>query len=268
MAVSTSAYYDWAKQPEDAGKIAERQKLRERAQTLFDASKRSYGSRRLSDGLKKAGFPVGRYKARRVMAELDLKPRYPKRFKATTDSNHNDAIAPNLLDRKFNVAKPNQVWTTDITYVWTLEGWLYVAVVVDLFSRQVVGWAIDGHMRTSLCVQALQTAFWRRKPAPGLLHHSDRGSQYASAEYRQHLSVMKMKQSMSRKGNCWDNSPTERVFRSLKHEQLNYERFKTKAAAKLSIIDYFAFYNGRRSHSTLGYKTPLEFEREFYSKVA
>ncbi|ASF47502.1 IS3 family transposase [Methylovulum psychrotolerans] len=155
-----------------------------------------------------------------------------------------------------------------MTYVWTLEGWLYVAVVVDLFSRQVVGWAIDGHMRTSLCVQALQTAFWRRKPPPGLLHHSDRGSQYASSEYRQHLSVMKMKQSMSRKGNCWDNSPTERVFRSLKHEQLNYERFKTKEAAKLSIIDYFAFYNGRRSHSTLGYKTPLEFEREFYSKVA
>ena len=268
MAVSTSAYYDWAKQREDAGKIAVNQKLRERAQALFDASKRSYGSRRLSDGLKKAGFPVGRYKTRKVMAELNLKPRYPKRFKATTDSNHNDAIAPNLLDRKFKVAKPNHVWTTDITYVWTLEGWLYVAVVVDLFSRQVVGWAIDDHMRTSLCVQALQMAFWRRKPAPGLLHHSDRGSQYASAEYRQHLSVMKMKQSMSRKGNCWDNSPTERVFRSLKYEQLNYERFKTKDAAKLSIIDYLAFYNGRRSHSTLGYKTPLEFEREFYSKVA
>ncbi|PPD49158.1 MAG: hypothetical protein CTY16_04830 [Methylobacter sp.] len=126
MAVSTSAYYDWAKQPENAGNIEENQKLRWRAQTLFDASKRSYGSRRLSDGLKKAGFPVGRYKARRVMAELNLSPRYPKRFKVTTDSNHNDAIAPNLLDRKFNVAKPNQVWTTDITYVWTLEGWLYV----------------------------------------------------------------------------------------------------------------------------------------------
>jgi putative transposase len=111
-------------------------------------------------------------------------------------------------------------------------------------------------------------AFWRKKPNPGLLHHSDRGSQYASGEYRQHLKIMKMEQSMSRKGNCWDNSPTERVFRSLKYEQLNHERFMTKEAAKLSVIDYFAYYNGRRSHSTLGYKTPLEFEWEFYSKVA
>jgi len=159
------------------------------------------------------------------------------------------------------VAAPNQVWTTDITCVWTLEGWLYVAVVVDLFSRQVAGWAADSHMRASLCVQALQMAFWRRKPPPGLLHHSDRGSQYASAEYRQHLGLMKMRQSMSRKGNCWDNSPTERVFRSLKYEQLNYERFKTREAARLSVIDYFAFYNGRRSHSKLGYQTPLAYEQ-------
>jgi transposase InsO family protein len=174
----------------------------------------------------------------------------------------------NRLDRQFQVAKPNQVWTTDITYVWTLQGWLYVAVVIDLFSRQVVGWAIDHHMCTSLCVRALQMAFWRSKPPPGLLHHSDRGSQYASREYRQHLAVMKMEQSMSRKGNCWDNSPTERFFRSLKHEQLNYEKFKTHEAAKLSVIDYLAFYNGRRSHSTLGYLSPIEFEREFYRNAA
>jgi putative transposase len=166
------------------------------------------------------------------------------------------------------VIAPNQAWTTDITYVWTLEGWLYVAVVIDLFSRQVVGWAIDDHMHTSLCISALQMAFWRRKPKSGLLHHSDRGSQYASKEYRLHLRIMKMRQSMSRKGDCWDNSPTERFFRSMKHEQLNYEKFRTKTSAKLSIIDYLAFYNGRRSHSTLGYQSPLEFEREFYSKVA
>jgi len=186
----------------------------------------------------------------------------------TTDSRHREAISPNLLDRQFDVAAPDQVWTTDITYVWTLEGWLYVAIVVDLFSRQVVGSAADSHMRASLCVQALQMAFWRRRPAPGLLHHSDRGSQYASAEYREHLAVMKMRQSMSRKANCWDNSPTERVFRSLKHEQLNDERFKTREAARLSVVDYFAFYNGRRSHSKLGYQTPLADEREHYNKVA
>ena len=158
-------------------------------------------------------------------------------------------------------------WSTH-PYVWTLQGWLYVAVVIDLFSRQVVGWAIDDHMRTSLCVKALQMAFWRRKPPPGLLHHSDRGSQYASREYRQHLMIMGMEQSMSRKGNCWDNAPTERFFRSLKYEQLNYEKFKTKAAAKSSITDYLAFYNGRRSHSALGYKAPIEFEREFFNNAA
>lgn len=147
-------------------------------------------------------------------------------------------------------------------------------MVIDLFSRQVVGWAIDNHMQTSLCIRALQMAFWRRKPRPGLLHHSDRGSQYASHEYRKHLSIMKMAQStcalqgMSRKGNCWDNSPTERFFRSLKHEHLNYEKFTTQEAAKLSIIDYLAFYNGCRSHSTLSYQSPIEFEREFYRNAA
>ena len=191
----------------------------------------------------------------------------------TTDSNHNEAISPNSLDRQFEAKAPNQVWTTDITYVWTLEGWLYLAVVIDLFSRQVVGWAVADHMRTSLCVSALQMAFWRRKPKPGLLHHSDRGSQYASCDYRKHLSIMKMEQSMSRKGNCWEglplgyNSPTERFFRSLKHEQLNYEKFRTKASAKLSIIDYLAFYNGKRSHSKLGYQSPLQYERDFYRKA-
>jgi transposase InsO family protein len=162
--------------------------------------------------LQKQGVTIGRFKTRRLMRELKLQARYPKRLKVTTDSNHNESISPNQLDRQFQVAKPNQVWTTDITYVWTLQGWLYVAVVIDLFSRQVVGWAIGDHMRTSLCINALQMAFWRRKPPPGLLHHSDRGGQYASRDYRQHLAVMTMEQSMSRKGNCWDNSPTERFF--------------------------------------------------------
>ncbi len=228
----------------------------------------TYGSRRLSAALKDEGIQVGRYKAGRLMSKLGLQVRYPKRFKVTTDSNHNEAISPNLLNREFDVVAPNTVWTTDITYVWTLEGWLYVAVVIDLFSRQVVGWSIADHMRTSMCVNALQMAFWRRKPDPGLLHHSDRGCQYASHEYRGHLGIMKMQQSMSRKGNCWDNSPTERFFRSMKHEQLNYETFRTKEAAKLSIIDYLAFYNSQRLHSTLGYQSPLNFEREFYKNAA
>lgn len=238
--VSTSAYYEWLKAPQDNDKDQRDQKVAEKARQIFLDNKQSFGSRRLADRLQKQGFAVGRFKTLRIMRDLKLQVRYPKRFKVTTD----------------------------ITYVWTLQGWLYVAVVIDLFSRQVVGWAIDDHMRTSLCVRALQMAFWRRKPPPGLLHHSDRGGEYASRDYRQHLAVVKMEHSMSRKGNCWDNSPTERFFRSLKHEQLNYEKFKTQASANLSVIDYSAFYNGRRSHSTLGYRSPLEFEREFYSNAA
>jgi len=266
--VSSSAFYAWTKQPENTKKSLENKRLNSKVQQLHDDFKQIYGSRRLSDELQKEGFKVGRYKTRTLMNRLGLRVRYPKKFKVTTDSNHNDAISPNLLNRNFDVVAPNKVWTTDITYVWTLEGWVYVAIVIDLFSRQIVGWAIDDHMRTSLCTNALQMAFWRRKPLPGLLHHSDRGSQYASEEYRKQLKSMKMIQSMSRKGNCWDNSPTERFFRSLKHEQLNYEKFRTKEAAKLSVIDYLAFYNGKRAHSKLGYQSPLVFEREFYRKVA
>ncbi|NOS73951.1 MAG: IS3 family transposase [Methyloglobulus sp.] len=267
MEVSSGAFYTWLKTPQDSEKAQRKVALETKARQLFNGHKQTYGYRRLSNELGKAGMKSGHYQVRHVMARLGLKARYPKRFKVTTDSNHNAAISPNSLGRQFEVEAPNQVWTTDITYVWTLEGWLYLAVVIDLFSRQVVGWAIADHMRTSLCVSALQMAFWRRKPKPGLLHHSDRGSQCASHDYRQHLAIMKMEQSMSRKGNCWDNSPTERFFRSLKHEQLNYEKFRTKVSAKLSIIDYLAFYNGKRSHSKLGYQSPLQYERDFYRKA-
>ena len=263
MAVSSSAYYAWCQSAHKGPKAEQDHVLAKKLRQLFNENRGVYGSRRLTNALKTQGIQVGRYKVRRLMQDLNLVARYPKRFKVTTDSRHSESISPNKLDRQFSVSQPNQVWTTDITYVWTLQGWLYVAVVIDLFSRQVVGWAMDNHMKTSLCVSALQMAFWRRKPAQGLLHHSDRGSQYASKEYREHLAIMGMEQSMSRKGNCWDNAPTERFFRSLKYEQLHYEKFRTVAEAKLSIIDYLAFYNGKRIHSTLGYKSPLIFERDF-----
>jgi len=267
MKVSRSAFYAWKNTPDRRYKNNEADEIKSKIYQIFYENKQVYGARRLSKALKDIGIMAGRHKVSRLMSELGLKVRYPKKFKVTTDSNHSDAISPNTLDRQFTVESPNEAWATDITYVWTLEGWVYVAVVIDLFSRQVVGWGINDHMRTSLCVEALQMAFWRRKPKSGLLHHSDRGSQYASKDYRNHLEVMKMEQSMSRKGNCWDNSPTERFFRSLKYEQLNYERFRTKEAAKLSIIDYLAFYNGKRMHSTLGYKSPLVFEKDFYKEV-
>lgn len=266
MRVSRSAYYDW--QSADHGPDTEEIRVKNKIQQLFEMSRKTYGSRRLTKALNDEGYDIGRFKVRRLMEQLKLEVRYPKRFRVTTDSNHSMAVAPNALNRQFNPTSPNQVWTTDISYVWTLEGWMYVAVVIDLYSRQVVGWAIDEHMKTSLCIKALQMAYWRKKPAKGLMHHSDRGSQYASYDYREQLKNMGMIQSMSRKGNCWDNSPTERFFRSLKSEHLNYVRFSSKVRAKLSILDYIAFYNGKRMHSTLGYKSPVVFEQEFYRKTA
>jgi len=177
MQVSTHAYYARTKQPETTEKIKENEKLETKIRQIFDEFKQTYDSRRLVGELHKVGFKAGRYKVRTLMRKLGLKPRYPKRFKVTTDSNHNETISPNFLDRNFDVVAPNKVWTTYITYVWTLEGWLYVAIVPNLFLRQIVGWSMADLMRTSLCTNALQMAFWRRKPEPGLLHHSDRGSQ-------------------------------------------------------------------------------------------
>lgn len=266
MQVSRSAYYNWL--AKDNKPRLEDELFKNKVNRLFEKSRKTYGSRRLVKALNEEGYPIGRFKVRRLMSELQLQVRYPKRFKVTTESNHQLEIVPNTLNRQFQVSAPNQAWTTDISYVWTLEGWMYVVVVMDLYSRQIVGWAIDDHMRTSLCLNALYMAYWRRKPAPGLLHHSDRGSQYASYAYREQLKIMQMEQSMSRKGNCWDNSPTERFFRSMKYEGLNYERFASKASARMAIIDYLTFYNSQRIHSVLGYKTPMLFEEEFYSKVA
>lgn len=267
MQVSRSTYYHWR----NGGSVVSNKEdatIKDKIRMLFKRSRNSYGSRRMVKAMKEAGIEIGRFKTRKLMKQLELEARYPKKYKATTDSNHKSAIAPNILDREFNPSRPNQVWTTDISYVWTLEGFVYVATVMDLYSRQIVGWAIDDHMKTSLCVQALQMAYWRKKPKSGLLHHSDRGSQYASNEYREQLKKMGMQQSMSRKGNCWDNSPKERFFRSLKYECLNYERLVSKAMAKLCTLDYIAFYNGQRMHSTLAYKTPLAYEQEFYRRTA
>lgn len=236
--------------------------LMNRIKAIFKEHRGQYGSRRIQRQLKIDGHWVGLYKIRRIMRELDLKAKAPKRYKITTDSSHTFPMVPNLLDRHFKVDRPNSVWTTDITYIWTLEGWLYLAVVLDLFSRQVVGWAIDKRMKRRLALDALAMAFWRWKPPPGLLHHSDRVSQYACHDYQKRLIQYGMVASMSRKGNCWDNAPTERFFRSLKSERLSHCRFITRQSAKIEVIDYITYYNSRRLHSTLGYQTPLAYEKE------
>jgi len=261
MEVSRSCFYYYLNRCKTHFKYPYQAALEARAKELFDYSKASYGSRRIAENLQSVGYRIGRYRARSLMRKLGLKVKSPKRYKVTTDSRHNYPVAPNLLDRQFEVDTPNTVWTADITYLWTLEGWSYLAVVMDLFSRQIVGWAMDKRMKAQLVIDALAMAYWRRKPSHGLMHHSDRGSQYACENYQKQLEQYKMIPSMSRKGNCWDNAPTERFFRSLKSERLGYYRFISRKAAKAEVIDYITFYNADRLHSTLGYLSPMGYEK-------
>jgi transposase InsO family protein len=217
----------------------------------------------MCQALQQAGYSMGRSRTRTLMRQANLKPRRAWRCPQTTDSRHASPIAPNVLNRQFTVAAPNRVWGSDITALWTLEGWLYIAIVVDLFSRKVVGWACAASMATCLVTRALQMAIGQRQPAPGLLHHSDRGSQYASAQYQRQLRAARMGCSMSRKGNCYDNAVVERVFRSLKEEGFSDQPPDSRAHATLSVIDYLAmFYNSQRLHSTLGYQSPNAFEAQ------
>lgn len=260
MEVSRSGFYHYCNSLKKSD--PEEMLLINRIKAIFKEHRSQYGSRRIQRQLVNEGHQVGRYKVRRIMRELGLKAKAPKRYKVTTDSRHTFPVAPNLLDREFEVDRPNKVWTTDITYIWTLEGWLYLAVVLDLFSRQVVGWAIDKRMKKQLTLDALSMAYWRRKPLPGLLHHSDRGSQYACHDYRKLLIQYDMVASMSRKGNCWDNAPTERFFRSLKSERLSHCRFVTRWSAEMEVLDYITYYNSMRLHSTIGYQTPFAYEKE------
>jgi putative transposase len=269
MRVSRSGFYDYNKRYHKRPALdPSEERLKSQMRQIFKASKGSYGSRRLSKHLRKDGFDIGRFKTRRLMRELGLEAKAPRRYKVTTDSRHSFQVAPNVLNRQFDVQAPNTVWTTDISYVWTLEGWLYLAVVMDLYSRQIVGWAMDKHMKKELALNALAMAYWHRKPPKGLLHHSDRGSQYACPDYRKRLERYGMLASMSRKGDCWDNAPTERFFRSLKSERLRLCRFETRASAKSEVLDYITFYNSLRLHSALGYFSPMEYEKERLQNAA
>ena len=269
MRVSRNGFYDYlARYKSGDDNRPDETALKRRTKEIFDQSRASYGSRRMVKQLQAEGRQIGRYKVRRIMRQLGLKAKTPKRFKLTTDSKHSLPVASNILDRKFDVQVPNTVWTADISYVWTYEGWLYLSVVMDLYSRQIVGWATNERMKKQLVLDALAMAYWQRKPSKGLLHHSDRGSQYASHEYQRQLQFYGMTASMSRKGNCWDNAPTERFFRSLKSERLTACRFVTRNQAKNEILDYITFYNSIRLHSTLGYLSPMAYEKEQYLKVA
>jgi transposase InsO family protein len=262
MTVSSSAYYAWAAASESK-KAARDKELTAVITTVFTQNRAVYGTRRLKKVLEKQGETVSRRCIGRIMQEARLRCKTKRRFKATTDSRHTQPIAPNQLDRQFNVDTPDPAYVGDITYIPTAEGWLYLAVVIDLYSRHVVGWSMADNMRTPLVNDALIMAIWKRKPKKGLLWHTDRGSQYASVEHRKLLKRYGIKQSMSRKGNCWDNAVSESFFHTLKTECVNHEKYPTREAAKKSIFDYIeVFYNRQRLHSNNGYLSPVEFEKQ------
>ena len=227
--------------------------------------KQEYGWPKMWKELLARGIRVGKERVRRMMKEHGIKARSKRRYVNTTDSKHNLPIAPNLLQRNFTASAPNQVWTGDITYIATDEGWLYLAVVLDLFSRQVVGWSMQAHMRSSLVTDALRMAWFRRSPDEGTIFHSDRGSQYCGHEFQSVLASYKIKSSMSRKGDCWDNAPTESFWGRLKVGRLYGRRFETRRQAMDEVIDWMTFYNHKRLHSTLGYVSPMQFEQSWYA---
>lgn len=233
------------------------------AREIAKASDYSYGSRRMKKALNALGFPIGRNKARRLMREANIQVRHRKKYKVTTNSNHKQPVYDNLLVRRFDVDKPNEVYVSDITYVWTQEGWLYLAVVIDLYSRKVVGWSMSSRMNAKLVCDALRMAIWQRRPKAGVIHHSDRGSQYASKAFRRLLNVHQFKGSMSRKGDCWDNAVVESFFGSLKQERVQWRHYQSRYEAQQDILHYISiFYNSYRLHSYLGYKSPNQYEKE------
>jgi putative transposase len=257
LGVSASGYRSWKR-----GGSAARKRLTDAQMLVLIRSierqwKNAYGWV-APDGARTARS--GKQRVERLMRDNGIRARHKRRFKATTDSKHALPVAPNLLDRDFTPAAPNQVWSADLTYLWTGEGWLYLAVVLDLFNREVVGWSIKPRMTADIVMDALSMAWFRRHPAPGLMHHSDRGSQYASGAFQARLHEYGMVCSMSRKGNCWDNAPTESFFNSLKNERVHGTRYDTRAAAQADLFDYIEpFYNRKRQHSTLGYVSPVKF---------
>ena len=266
LEVSVSGYRAWKR-----GGTANRKRLTGNQilaliRAIHAELKGAYGSPRMVRELRVRGFSASKERVERIMRENGIYARHKRRYKVTTDSKHGLPVAENLLARNFTPTAPNQIWTSDITYLWTDEGWLYLAIVLDLFNREVVGWSLKPRMTADIATDALTMAWFCKRPAAGLMHHSDRGSQYASHAFQDKLKDYGMVCSMSRKGNCWDNAPTESWFNSFKNERVHGNRFGSHADMKAASFEYIeVFYNRKRQHSTIGYKSPIQFLEHWLS---
>jgi len=263
LGVSKSGYFKWLKRPKSDRQKQHEKLSQEVLQTHLEFKQR-YGSVKIAKTLNKRGIRVSQRTVSRIMTKNQWKSCTVKKYKATTNSKHQHPVSENILDRQFKACKPNQFWVADITYIPTHEGWLYLATVMDLYSRKIVGWSMGKTMTKELVIAALKMAYKRQNPKKGLIHHSDRGVQYASNEYQKLLKQYKMIGSMSRKGNCYDNACIESFHGILKRELVYQITFQTREEAKKALFEYIEFfYNSKRIHSTLGYYTPNEFERKY-----
>ena len=266
--VSASGYFVWqrrqsADRPGPAGRHSD-EALLAHMRAIHAEVKQEYGWPRMHKELLARGIRVGKERVRHLMQQHGIRAKTKRKFVMTTDSRHSLPVAPDLVQRRFKPEAPNQLWSGDITYIATDEGWLYLAAVIDLFSRQVVGWSMQPHMQTGLVKDALTMAWFRRRPDAGLIFHSDRGSQYCSHDFQDAMRGWQMRSSMSRKGNCWDNAPTESFWGRLKTASLYGKKFATRREAMDAALDWMAFYNHRRLHSTLGYLSPMQYEQRWY----
>ena len=261
LGVRRQGYYHYRRHTENKPVDPDHQEMLRLVKQIASETDDTYGSRRMKKAMNLLGFPISRSKARKLMTEAGIQVRHRRKYKVTTNSNHQQPVFDNLVQREFEVAEIDQVYAADITYIWTQEGWLYLAVVIDLCSRKVVGWSMGSRMKAQLVCDALRMALWQRRPKAGLIHHSDRGSQYASNTFRHLLKANEIKGSMSRKGDCWDNAVVESFFGSLKQERVHWRNYQTRYEAQQDILKYIAlFYNPKRLHSTLEYVSPNDYE--------
>ncbi len=266
--ISRSRYYGWRRRIKGL-RQQEDERLLESIRDAHKKSRRNYGSPRITRELRAKGQRHGKNRIARLMRLNGIRAKTKRRFRVTTQSRHNLPVAENLLNRQFETDRPNKVWLSDITYIWTEEGWLYFSAVLDLFNREVIGWAMDKSLHQNLVIKALQQAIMRRKPGPGVIFHSDRGSQYAGHAFRNVLKEHKFLQSMSSTGNCYDNAVMESFFHTIKTEVVYFETYRTRAQARQSIFEYIEiFYNRIRRHSSLGYLSPIDFLAHMSTQAA